>query len=99
MLSGVSAGATPGLMGPIAVKSRNRQTSPVTVAIRHDPQERTTLATRVPRDTACFRKLFGNGFDFVLGHIRFFRYGPRKLKIHALGHVPGKRNACQHIEN
>jgi hypothetical protein len=86
-------------MGPITVKSRNRQTSPVTVAIRHDPQERTTLATRVPRDTACFRKLFGNGFDFVLGHIRFFRYGPRKLKIHALGHVSRERILDQQAED
>jgi hypothetical protein len=92
-------GSYPSLVRSIAVKSRDGQASPVTVAIRHDPQERTTFATRVPCNTAGFGKLFGNGFNFVLGHIRFFRYGPRKLTIRALDHVPGKRNVCQHIED
>ena len=64
-------GSYPGLVGSIAVKSRDGQASPVTIAIRHDPHERTASTTRVPRNSACFRKLFRNGFDFVLGHIRF----------------------------
>jgi hypothetical protein len=58
-------------LGSIAIKGGNGQTSAVAVAIRHDLQERTARATRIPGHTACFREFLGHSFDLILSHPRF----------------------------
>jgi hypothetical protein len=55
----------------MAIKDGNGQASAVAVAIRHDLQERTARATRIPGNATGFREFFGHSFDLVLSHSSF----------------------------
>jgi hypothetical protein len=61
-------------LGSVAVEGCNDQSGLLTVTIRHNLQKTTALAARIPGQTACFRKLFGNNLNLIISHIRVFQY-------------------------